>query len=54
MYRITRDIIRFTNGELHRRTIFKDNDKYFVKWNDGMVEVIKNDHGVWNEKKSLA
>ena len=49
MKRYYRDIIRFKCGENHRRTIFAEGDKFFVKWLGGMVEVMQDVNKVWKE-----
>ena len=51
MKRFTRDIIRFCDGYRARRTVFEEQGKFYAKRFGGMVEIIKDDFGVWREKK---
>lgn len=47
MKRVTRDRVYFCSvQETHRRTIFTEDGKFFVKWQGGFVEV-NNKRGYW-------
>lgn len=50
MQRVTRDRIYFCEVcETHRRTIFEEDGRFYVKWHGGFVEV-ENSKGYWRTK----
>lgn len=52
MKRVTRELIYFRGSkETHRRTVFEEDGKYYVKWYGQMVEVVKGQFQVWRTKE---
>ena len=53
MKRYTRNIIYFTGSkEAHRRTIFEEDGRFYVKWYGQMVEVEQGRFGSWRTKEA--
>ena len=53
MKRLTRELIYFRGSmETHRRTVFEEDGRYWVKWYGQMVEVEQGRFGVWRTKEA--